>query len=210
MNIPIVFEDDWIMVLDKPAGLLVIPTPRKEARTLTSILNDHAASQNKSYRLHPCHRLDRETSGLIIYAKGKGAQQKVMEEFKNRRVEKKYIALVQGRLSPRQGQISSPIEGKNALTAYSTVKEKEKLSVVELYAVTGRTNQLRIHLQRAGHPLVGEAKFARRRESSVKAKRACLHAKSLSLVHPFTGKKIFLDSELPADMKALLGEEGIR
>ena len=81
-NIPIVYEDNWLLVVDKPAGLLTIPTPKKESRTLTSIL--HA---------HPCHRLDRETSGLIIYAKGKSTQKKMMQEFKDKRVKKKYIGV---------------------------------------------------------------------------------------------------------------------
>ena len=83
MNIPIIYEDEWLLVADKPSGLLTVPTPKNEKRTLTSILN-----------LYPCHRLDRETSGLIIYAKDKSTQQKMMDEFRGRKVKKTYLAFV--------------------------------------------------------------------------------------------------------------------
>ncbi|MBU1090264.1 MAG: RluA family pseudouridine synthase, partial [Candidatus Omnitrophica bacterium] len=86
MNIPIIFEDDWLLVVDKPTGLLVIPTPKKEKRTLTSILNEEFKSRGAEYNLHPCHRLDRETSGLIIYAKGKSAQKKTAELFRQKKI----------------------------------------------------------------------------------------------------------------------------
>ena len=89
MNISIIYEDDWLLVADKPSGLLVIPTPKKESRTLTNILNEDLQNRGIPYRLHPCHRLDRETSGLIIYAKGKSVQQKMMHEFKEKKVKKK-------------------------------------------------------------------------------------------------------------------------
>ena len=90
MNIPIVYEDEWLSVLNKPAGLLVIPTPKKEKRTLTSILNDDLKIRDLTYRLHPCHRLDKETSGLIIYAKGKSIQKIMLQEFKQRKIKKRY------------------------------------------------------------------------------------------------------------------------
>ena len=92
MNIPIVYEDDWFLVLNKPAGLLSVPTPKKESRTLTGILNQDAETRDLKYRLHPCHRLDRDTSGLIIYAKGKSIQKNMIDAFRNRVVGKKYVA----------------------------------------------------------------------------------------------------------------------
>jgi 23S rRNA pseudouridine1911/1915/1917 synthase len=207
VNIPIVYEDDWIMVLNKPSGLLVIPTPRKESRTLSSILNQYAQENKFSYSLHPCHRLDRETSGLIIYAKGKSAQEKIMDQFRNREISKKYIAFVQGRLNPKEGQIKLPVEYKSAVTGYKVLDEREKFSVVELSPLTGRKNQIRIHFQRIGHPLVGETRFALRKLSPVKAKRACLHANSLTFKHPFTGKQLFIECSLASDMSNILDKE---
>lgn len=204
MNIPVVYEDNWLLIVDKPTGLLVIPTPKREPRTLTSILNEDLESKGLTYRLHPCHRLDRETSGLIIYAKGKSAQKKMMDEFKHRKVKKKYLAFVQGTLPKIQGKIDIPIEGLNSVTEYKAVKQMRDFSVVEVMPLTGRTNQIRIHFKSIGHPLVGEAKFAFRRDYPLKAKRICLHAQTIEFVHPVTKKTINVNSGLPRDLEEFL------
>jgi 23S rRNA pseudouridine1911/1915/1917 synthase len=204
MNIPIVFEDDWLLVVNKPAGLLSVQTPKHESRTLTSILNQDAEDKGLKYRLHPCHRLDRETSGLLIYAKGKSIEQKMTSAFRDRLVNKKYVAFVHGKLSPSQGVISSAIEGKSALTKYLVIQEKSNYSVVEISPVTGRTNQIRIHFKHIQHPLVGEDKFAYRKDFALRAKRVCLHAEYLEFKHPQTAKTIVVKSPLPEDMQKFL------
>ena len=204
MNIPVVYEDDWLLVVDKPSGLLSIPTPKNERRTLTSILNDDLRGRGLSYRLHPCHRLDRETSGLIIYAKGKSAQRKMMELFKQREVKKKYIAFVQGRPEPTEGQIKSPIAAQAALTKYKTIEKRKDFTIVEAMPLTGRTNQLRIHFKDIGHPILGETKYAFRRDFRIRAKRLCLHAKNLEFIHPFLKQKISINSELTRDLEQFL------
>ncbi len=204
MNIPVVFEDDWFFVVDKPAGLLTIPSPRNETRTLQSILNDDARERGRAYRLHPCHRLDRETSGLIVFAKGKAAQKQMMELFRRRGVEKRYVAFVHGVLPQVAGTIRTPVEREPAETRYRTLQRRKDFSVVELIAVTGRKNQLRLHLKGIGHPLVGESRFAFRKDFPLRAKRAFLHAQSLSFVHPLTGRNLRLDAALPADMTHFL------
>ncbi|MBI4335723.1 MAG: RNA pseudouridine synthase [Candidatus Omnitrophica bacterium] len=187
------YEDQWLKIVDKPAGLLVIPTPKNERHTLTNMLG-----------LRPCHRLDRDTSGLIIYAKGKTIQKKMMDEFKNRRVKKTYIAFVRGRPARRQGQITNPIDGQSALTRYKVIGEKEGFSVVEVSPVTGRKNQIRIHFKQLGNPLLGETRFAFRRDFKIKARRLCLHAKGLEFTHPVTNGLIRVESELPDKMKQML------
>ncbi|MCX5702010.1 MAG: RluA family pseudouridine synthase [Candidatus Omnitrophica bacterium] len=204
MNIPIAYEDDWLLIVDKPAGLLTIPTPKNEQYTLTSILNGDLKKRGVSYRLHPCHRLDRETSGLIIYAKGKSVQKRMMELFKQKEVKKSYLAIVQGNLKPSRGQIRTAIEGREAITKYDVVENRKDFSVVEVVALTGRTNQIRIHFKSIAHPLVGEAKFAFRKDYKLKAKRACLHAKYLEFTHPVTGKAVSVNSELAKDLKEFL------
>ncbi|MDD4894669.1 MAG: RluA family pseudouridine synthase [Candidatus Omnitrophica bacterium] len=204
MNIPIVYEDDWLLVLDKPSGLLTIPTPKNETRTLNSILNEDLKDKGLSYRLYPCHRLDRETSGLIIYAKGKSIQQKMMEEFRKKGVKKIYIAFIQGMLPKDEGNISYPIESRSALTKYKVIEKRRDLSIVEVMPLTGRTNQIRIHFKNIGHPLVGESRFAFRRDFKLRAKRLCLHAKILKFVHPVTGKELSLLATLPPDMENFL------
>ena len=198
------YEDDWFLIVDKPTGLLTIPTPRNERRTLSSILNDELNRKEISYRLHPCHRLDRETSGLIIYAKGKSIQKKMMDEFKLKKVRKKYIAFVQGELPKNQGEIKIPIDGQSASTEYRVLEKKRDFSVVEITPLTGRTNQIRIHFKYIGHPLVGETKFTFRRDYKLKAKRLCLHAVQLSFIHPITGKTIIINSKLAKDLEGFL------
>lgn len=204
MNIPVVFEDDWLLVVNKPAGLLTIPTPKNESRTLTSILNKDAQERNLKYRLYPCHRLDRQTSGLLIYAKSKSIESKLTDAFRNREISKKYIAFVHGKLSKKEGQISSSVEGKSALTKYRVLEEKSNYSVVEISPVTGRTNQIRIHFKSIQHPLVGEDKFAFRKDFALRFKRVCLEAKQLNFKHPVTGKDLSISIDLAEDLENFL------
>ena len=204
MNIPVVYEDDWLCVVDKPAGLLVVPTPKNERRTLTNILNDDLRKRGLSYNFHPCHRLDRETSGLIIFAKGKSIQKKMMDEFRRKEVKKTYIAFVQGLHSRSFGEVKIPIEGQTAITKYRVLEKKKNFSIVEVLPLTGRTNHIRIHFKQIGHPLVGETKFAFRRDFALRAKRLSLHAKELEFTHPLSKKNIHLSSELAKDLKEFL------
>lgn len=204
MNIPVVYEDEWLLVLNKPWGLLTIPTPKKESRTLTSILNEDLKEKGLSCRLYPCHRLDRETSGLIIYAKGKSTQRKMTELFRQKKIRKTYLAFVQGRLPQDKGDIRYPIEGKGAITKYKVSERKDAFSMVEIVPLTGRTNQIRIHFKSIGHPIVGETKYAFRRDFRLKAKRLCLNAQRLEFIHPITKKIISLAVELPNDLKDFL------
>ena len=189
---------------DKPSGLLVIPAPKKGKRTLTGILNEDLLKLGKLYRLHPCHRLDRETSGLIIYAKGKSVQKKMMEEFKARRISKAYMVFTRGHLERMNGEITRTIEGKPAQTAYKVLERRKDFDIVEVYPASGRTNQIRIHFQGSGHPVLGETKYAFRRDFALKAKRLCLHAQSLEFRHPVTGAKIALRCDLPPELKKFL------
>ncbi|MDD5130019.1 MAG: RluA family pseudouridine synthase [Candidatus Omnitrophica bacterium] len=206
MNIPIVFEDDWLLVVNKPAGLLTVPTPKNESRTLTSILNQDAQSKGAKYQLYPCHRLDRQTSGLLIYAKSRGVETKMAEAFRNKLINKRYIAFAHGKLGKPQGVINSAIEGKSALTKYKVLQEKSNYSVVEISPATGRTNQIRIHFKHIQHPLVGEDKFAFRKDFALRAKRVCLHAEYLEFKHPQTAKTVAVQSPLPEDMQKFLQE----
>jgi 23S rRNA pseudouridine1911/1915/1917 synthase len=204
MNIPIVFEDDWLLIADKPAGLLSVPSSGGKSRNLTDILNQDAEERNLAHRFYPCHRLDRDTSGLIVYAKSRQIEEKMSDLFRAREVEKKYIAFVHGKLSVAQGSVSSPIEGKSALTRYRRTGERDSYSIVEVSPLTGRTNQIRIHFKRLQHPLVGEDRFAFRKDFSLRAKRVCLHAGYLRFKHPETGRMLEFESPLPGDMRKFL------
>jgi len=203
-NIPVAYEDDWILIVEKPSGLLTIPTPKNERNTLTDILNEEAKNKGLSFRMHPCHRLDRDTSGLIIYAKGKSIQKKIMDEFKGQRVKKKYVAFVQGQIKGAYGQISKRIDGSSALTKYQVLERRKSFNIVEVSPLSGRKNQIRIHFKSIGHPIVGEDKFVFRKDFALRFRRLCLHAKSLEFRHPVTQKILSLDTDLPKDMENFL------
>ncbi len=206
--ITVLYEDDHYIVFDKPSGLLVIPTPKGETRTLVNIVNQQYASGGQSWKLHPCHRIDKETSGAIIFAKGKASQKMMMDVFRERHITKKYVAFVHGKLSPESGEFRKSIQGKlrsnkksvSAITRYKVLETKKQFCVVEVRPVTGRTNQIRIHFSQAGHPLVGDRKHSFARDYALKFRRTALHAASLEWAHPVSHKTIKVKSDLPKDM----------
>jgi len=203
MKIKTLFEDDYLKIIEKPAKILVIPAPNKK-NDLTSLLNEELKKEGVSFRLHPCHRLDYSTSGLMIYAKGKSIQKKMMQLFKEKKIKKTYIAFVQGAPNKDKGLIKVPLENKPALTEYEIIERKKDFSVVKVNPLTGRKNQIRLHFKKIGHPIVGEDKFAFRKDFKLKAKRLCLHAKEISFIHPITKEPVKIESELPLDMKNFL------
>ena len=205
-NIPVVYEDDHLLIVNKPPGLLTIAGPDADTRHLTLILNEDAAKEGKSYRLHPCHRLDKETSGLVIYAKGKVLQQQMMEMFRQHLVHKVYRAFAHGKISQDEGVIRKVIEGKMAVTHFKVIKRLSECTILDVRPETGRKNQIRLHFKSLGHPLVGESKFIFRKDFSLRAKRLCLHAGSLEFSHPVSKKNIQVQCPLANDMERFLLE----
>jgi RluA family pseudouridine synthase len=214
-NIPILYEDAQYVVFNKPAGLLVIPSPQEKRRTLQSIVNDQIQSASHM-RLHPCHRLDRETSGAIIFAKGKRSQQQMRELFHQTGVKKVYLALVRGLFPATKGKIIKPIrdvhqlkfarhlQGKPAITRYHRLAAHKDFSILQVEPVTGRTHQIRIHLSNEGYPLLGERVYAYRRDFSYDFHRLALHALRLTWQHPISHKNIDVSAPLPEDMVIFL------
>ncbi|HOU36522.1 MAG TPA: pseudouridine synthase, partial [Candidatus Omnitrophota bacterium] len=131
-NIPVVYEDDALLIVNKPPGLLTTGEQDPARRHLTLILNEDARQTGRPYRLYPCHRLDRETSGLVIYAKDKAVQQRMMEMFKKHLIRKTYRAFAHGRLEQDKGVIRTPIEGKNAVTYFTVVKRCSEYTVIDV------------------------------------------------------------------------------
>jgi RluA family pseudouridine synthase len=211
MNIPFdtVFNDEYLIIVNKIAKILIQPSGRDKEPVLSDLIEKEIGQ-----KVFPCHRLDRETSGLIIYAKSKNVQDNIMDQFRARKVEKKYIAFVKGRVKKKKGLLKGYIidrEGeifgekkKEAKTVYETIKEFNEWSVVELKPLTGRTNQLRIQLANIGHPILGESKYAFRRDFKVKFKRLALHAFYLSFIHPLSGEKTRVSIDLALDMSEFL------
>ncbi len=211
----IVYEDDRIMVIDKPSGMLVIPTPKKETNTLTSLINRDLDKRGVGANAYPCHRLDRETSGLIIYSKGKKAQKAMMDEFKDRSVKKKYIAFVQGRVRKDYDIIRERIYNRKkkrseaAETRYRVLSRRRDFTEIEVEPVTGRTNQIRMHMEGIGHPIVGERVYSFRKDFKLRFRRVALHARHIEFIHPVNKARMLFDSPLPDDMSAFLSEHAV-
>ena len=206
----IIYEDDWLIVADKPAGMLVIPTPKGETNTLTDLLNYDLDKRGIAVNAYPCHRLDRETSGLVIYAKGKKVQKLMMDEFRKRMIRKIYIAFAHGTVKKNFDIIKSHIYNRNkkrnelAITKYKVAERRKDFSVLEVEPVTGRTNQIRIHMKDIGHPILGESVYAFRKDFKLRFKRAALHANRLEFTHPITKAAMSFISPLPRDMRERL------
>jgi len=202
----ILYEDERLAAVEKPAGLLTIPAEGKEGRSLNEVLANLLQNADLPYGLHPCHRLDEETSGVILYAKGKASQAGMMELFHRRKVRKTYIAFVQGSPSKNEGALTRSLEGMPARTEYRVLERRGLYSVVEVRPQTGRKNQIRLHFKAAGHPLVGETRFAFRKDSPLKARRLMLHASELRFADPWTHEERRITSELPEDMRRFLSK----
>jgi 23S rRNA pseudouridine1911/1915/1917 synthase len=215
LKIPVLYEDEFCVVFNKPSGLLVVPAEKDERHTLDFIVNE----ERREKRLYPAHRLDRDTSGVILFAKGKECRQQLMRFFKEKRVHKTYIAFVHGHVKPPRGKIQIPIKDfyrtkfakhlppQGALTHYEVEDYHKNFTVVRAMPVTGRTNQIRIHFAEIGHPLVGEDKYAFRRDFDLRFRRTALHA--LRLQWPRMAGKGMLSVEAPLaqDMEDFLTRE---
>ena len=219
----IVYEDDDLLVVDKPAGLAVHPSPGHSRHTLVNAILAHCpqlSSIGGEGRPGIVHRLDKDTSGLIIVAKHDAAHLSLARELKERRVEKTYLALVEGRPEPPEGVIDAPIGrhprhrkrmavvegGREARTRYRVVREVDGRSLVELAPEHGRTHQIRVHLAAIGHPVVGDPLYGRRGGRPSSLRRQFLHAQRLAFRHPRTGERLELEAPLPEDLRKALAE----
>ena len=217
MPLAVMFEDRDLMVIDKPPGLVVHPGAGVPDRTLLNALLAHAPELASVPRAGIVHRLDKDTSGLLVVAKNVSAQARLAEQLATRAVRRVYLALVQGD-PPASGTIDAPVgrdsrartrmavtrRGKEARTRYRVLERFGHAALVECRLETGRTHQIRVHFQFIRHPLVGEPVYRRGTRRGISFGRQALHAAELELVHPRTGKKMSWRSPLPPDMAALL------
>jgi 23S rRNA pseudouridine1911/1915/1917 synthase len=232
----VLFEDRHLIVLDKPAGLVVHPAPGNRDGTLVNAVLAHAAEDltgiGGEKRPGIVHRLDKDTSGVMVVAKSERAHTALSEAFAARDLDREYLALVWGLPAPAAGEIEGDIgrhpmdrkrmavvtrNGKHALTRYRTERGfGAACALLRCRLATGRTHQIRVHLAHAGHPLVGDPVYLRRtpaaarnlgeatREALLAFPRQALHAASLGFRHPVTGEALSFSAELPEDMAALL------
>jgi len=225
----IVYEDEALMVIDKPSGWIVNDAiTAKDKPTVQGWLRrnfDFPVFKFQILRNGIVHRLDKETSGLLLIAKTKEAFEQLQSQFKSRKVEKSYIALTHGRVEPKEGEIITTVGrlpwrrdrfgivpgGRESESKYKVIsyhsKGKEAFSLVEFYPKTGRTHQIRIHAKFIGHPIVGDSFYAGRktaRKDRLWCPRLFLHAKSVSFTDPITDRKVSYKSALPGELKKSL------
>jgi 23S rRNA pseudouridine1911/1915/1917 synthase len=211
LPLEIIFEDADLLVVDKPSGMLVHPTVRIRSGTLLNAVAHHLNTDGAGIfrRGGLVHRLDKDTSGLVVIAKTLRAHRILARHFQRKLVEKTYVAVVAGGIGPDSGSIEAPIgrfpelrvwavkdDGKPSVSNYRVVRRPAGATVVELEPVTGRTNQLRIHMAHIGHPIVGDVKYG-----GPEFPRLCLHARTLGFNHPVSGEHIALTAEPPPEME---------
>ncbi len=237
----VIYEDDEVIVVDKPAGLVVHPAPGNPDRTLVNALIAHCGESLRGIggvaRPGIVHRLDKDTSGLMVAAKTEGAQASLSAQFAERSIERSYHALVWGTPMPPQGRIEGNIGrsprnrkkmavvqrgGKTAATAYRVLARflEGAIALVECRLETGRTHQIRVHLTAKGHPIVGDPLYGRATASRLNTLSAglaaaisalpgqMLHARSLGFRHPKSGETLTFESPYPPNLKALLDKLG--
>jgi 23S rRNA pseudouridine1911/1915/1917 synthase len=238
MALAIVYEDPHLLVIDKPAGLVVHPAPGNPDRTLVNALLAHCGASLAGIggvkRPGIVHRLDKDTSGLMVVAKDELAQARLAADFAARRITRAYQGVVWGVPEPRSGELAGRIGrsprnrkkmtvlregGKPAVTRYRVLRAfKDVAALVECRLATGRTHQIRVHLAERGHPLIGDPvyggraarRFATKTSAAAYFPRQALHARHLGFVHPASGEHLGFDSDLPADMKSFLASlEGL-
>lgn len=236
----IIFEDDDILVVDKPTGVIVNRADTtKGLVTLQEWAESKFIIHNSEFRIDESsefekrggivHRLDKETSGVIVIAKNEESFVNLQAQFKARTIKKTYLALVHGELKPESGEINVPIgrlpwnrtkfgfltEGREAVTKYRVLsikyyvldKTREPLSLVEVYPQTGRTHQIRVHMRHIGHPIFADELYAGRKQSRADRKvlpRHFLHASKITFDHPKTSEKISVDAPLPLELSQFI------
>lgn len=219
--IEIVYEDNDIIVVNKPKGLVVHPANGNPDGTLVnaimSICKESLSGIGGEIRPGIVHRLDKDTSGLLIVAKNDKAHTNISEQIKDRQVKKTYIALVRGVINENEATINMPIgrsttdrkkmavtkNGKEAITHFKVIKRYDKYTLLQVKIETGRTHQIRVHLSQIGYPIIGDMTYSNgKNEWGIIGQ--CLHAKSLEFKHPITGKEMFLESDLPQYFKNIL------
>lgn len=223
----IVYEDDALIVVEKKNGILTVPVNQISSETTVfSILKEYVKKQSYRNTVHVVHRLDRETSGLLVFAKTPELQEYMRTYWRQLVTKRTYIAVIEGKLSEKEGNItswltennrtamvsSSPVDngGQLAITNYKVLKECSiasehgliDCSLIELNLETGRTNQIRVHMASIGHPVVGDRKYGNGNDNSP-MDRLCLHARVLEFIHPMTERKVCFEATVPKEFTQL-------
>lgn len=216
-RLKIVYEDDDILVVNKGYGLLSMGNDKVKDGTAYSILKDYLKRKDPRNKIFIIHRLDRDTSGLMMFAKNEKAKEAMQHNWNNMVLERRYVAVVEGRPDPAEGTVDTllaensehvvystddPAEGKRAVTQYRTLRSGRGYSLVELQLSTGRKNQIRVHMHDLGCPIAGDRKYG---AESSPMHRVALHARTLRFVHPTTRRDMNFSTAVPAAFAKCVG-----
>jgi 23S rRNA pseudouridine1911/1915/1917 synthase len=222
LPLTILYEDEALLAIDKPPGMVVHPAPGARRGTVVNALLHHLAAVadvGDPERPGIVHRLDRDTSGVLLVARTVAALEGLARQFRERQVDKRYLAVVRGRLMPTTGVIDRPIgrhprerkrmsvrsrRGRTAVTRWEVLEYLRGATLVRLLPETGRTHQLRVHLAARGHPVVGDRLYGSGRAKGPTFSRQALHAEEIRFAHPTTGRPVVVVSPLPPDLQGLL------
>ena len=216
-RLKLVYEDDDIIVVNKGYGLLSMGTDKIKEGTAYSILREYLKWQDPRNKLFIVHRLDRDTSGLMVFAKSQEAKDKLQHNWNNMVIARKYLAVVEGRPESEEGEVRSylaensrfevystdkPEEGQLAVTRYRTLRSRNGYSLMEVSLDTGRKNQIRVHMKDLGHPIAGDRRYGAK---SSPIHRMALHAQTLRFIHPMTRKDMNFSTPVPASFARMVG-----
>lgn len=209
-KLDIIYEDKEILVVNKPAGLLTIATDKEKENTLFHKVYTYMKKKNKNNKIFIVHRLDKDTSGIVLFAKSEKLKLKLQDNWEEVAKERKYLAIVKGDVINKQGQIISwlketktlmtyssnkPNDGKKAITNYRVIKNNDLYSFLDIEIKTGRKNQIRVHMKDMGNPILGDHKYG----TKDGYRRMYLHAYKLIIKHPITGNILEFETDVPKE-----------
>jgi 23S rRNA pseudouridine1911/1915/1917 synthase len=216
-TVPVIYEDEWLLVVNKPAGMTVHPAPGHSTGTMVQALSGHGLAGGEEFRPGVVHRLDKDTSGLLVVAKSVEAHRRLVAMIRRRAVDRRYLALVRGTFTSDTGTIEAPVgrdpvrrtsmtvgglAAREATTHFKVLERLGDLTLVEARLETGRTHQIRVHFAAIGHPVAGDPLYSRRDQLGIG--RQFLHSYRLEFPHPFTGEDLTFDAPLPDDLQGVL------
>ena len=214
----ILYEDPYLIVIEKDAGMLSIATAKEKLLTTYSILSGHVKREDPNNRIFVVHRLDRDTSGIMMFAKSEEIQSIMQRAWQEAVIERTYVAVVEGVVEKDEGTIRSflkenkalvmystkvPGEGDEAITHYKVLKRHPELTLVEVKLETGRKNQIRVHMKDLGHPVVGDKKYGSKLNL---IGRTCLHARVLAFIHPVNGTEVRYETPVPGPFVSVFAQ----
>lgn len=212
-NIDIIYEDKDIIVINKPSGLLTVATEKEKNKTAYHLVKEYLKKKNKNNRIFIIHRLDKDTSGIIMFAKNERAKHLYQDNWNDIVKKRCYYAVIDGKMENEEGTIKSYLKengnmvysvkdrsGKLAITEYKVLKERKNISLLDINLKTGRKNQIRVHMKENKTPILGDLKYG---EKSKLINRLALHAYKLELINPVTKKLLIFEASMPNEIKTL-------